>query len=53
MAMDGGRREVGGSSKKFTEDEMRTVKGMRPLRIGGPSKLRQVASGSAMQSLYP
>ena len=45
------RRDVGGNRKKFIGGERRAKTGMRLLEADGLAKLRQVASGSAVQIL--
>ena len=47
----GGRGEVGGIREKFTGGERRAEKEMRFYEAQGPPELKQVASGSATQSL--
>ena len=47
-----GRGKVGGSHQKFSRGETNAEKRMRLVRAGSPPKLRQIASGSAEQSLW-
>ena len=51
-ASGSGQGKVGGSCKKFSESERKAKGRMRLLRACGSAKLREVASGSAMQSLW-
>ena len=45
LAVCSGKEEVEGSGKKFTENELRTERGMEPLRLESPAELTQVVAG--------
>ena len=51
-ASGSGGGKVGGSRKKFSESERRSEGRARLHRVRGSAELREVASGSATQSLW-